>query len=224
MIGQMQAVTGRKPQRRYIDIINASRALLPSLYAAREQRDYQDKMAAIEEDNLALARERIEEEKRQSEKALSLQKSQGRTAKTLGTINLGLTGGLGYMKNRRLKDVYTSDSGGAISSGGPYTSGPAEFGKIESSVKAGGIAPPGAIPTTPTGNWASDIPGALKSPGTYGYAGLGYGAGKLFGGKDKTKSALIGAGVGAGLNYLSGGSITSSVISGILGGGSAFAF
>ena len=218
MIGQMQAVTGRKPRQRYIDIINASTALLPSLYAAREQRDYQERMAAIEEDNLALARERLEEEKRQSEKALSLQKSQGRTANTLGMINLGLTGGLGYTKNKTLKDVLTSDSGGAISSGGPgvVSSGPMGFEKAQTT----GI--PEGVTTAAPGGWASGIPGALKSPGTYGYAGLGYGAGKLFGGKDKTKSALIGAGVGAGLNLLSGGSITSAVISGLLGGGGGF--
>jgi len=48
-----------------------------------------------------------------------------------------------------------------------------------------GIMPSVAAPTS---NWASGIPGALKSPSTYGYGGAGYFGGKLIGGKDKTKA------------------------------------
>ena len=171
-------------------------------------------MAAIEEDNLEFNRQRLEEEKEYARKNLKLQEEQGQKANTLGYINLGLTGGLGYMKNKGLKDVLTSDSGGAISSGGSGAT-PTALG-ITPGVTPGTIAPSPSI--------GSHIGGALKSPGTYGYGGLGYMGGKLIGGKDKTKSALTGAGIGFGLNMLSGGSLTSSIISGLLGGGSAYAF
>jgi len=214
MIAQMQAVTGRKPKRRYIDIINARTPYLPALYAAKEDRAYRKEMTGLEEDRLELDRERFTDEERRAERALKLQKEQGKQANTLGMINLGLTGGLGYMKNKTLKDIITSDSGGITSAGS--TGIPTAMG-ITPGVTAGTIAP--AAPSI-----GSKIGGALKSPGTYGYGGLGYAGGKLIGGKDKTKSALWGAGIGAGLNLLSGGSITSAVISGLLGGGSAYAF
>jgi len=209
MIGQAQAVTGRKPKRRYIDIINARTPYLPGLYAAKEQREYQDKMAGLEEGGLALDRERLEDEQAYAEKHLKLQEEQGNKANTLGMINLSLTGGLGYMKNKTMKDVLTSDSGG-IKSGGAI---PTAMG-ITPGVTPGTIQPASSI--------GSKVGGALTTPGTYGYGAAGYGAAKLFGGKDKTKSALIGAGVGAGLNLLSGGSITSSIISGLLGGGGSY--
>lgn len=203
MISQAQAVTGRKPKRRYIDIINARTPYLPSLYAAKEAREYQDK-------TLALSREQLEEQTRQAEEALDLQKKQGREANTLGMINLGLTGGLGYLKNKTAKDIYAPAAGTAGGGGSPAPLG---------------ITPgvtPGTVISSPS--IGSKIGGALTTPSTYGYGAAGYGAGKLFGGGDKTKSALIGGGVAAGLNLLSGGSITSSIISGLMGGGSAYAF
>ena len=209
MIGQAQAVTGRKPKRRYIDIINARTPYLPGLYAAKEQREYQDKMAGLEEGGLALDRERLEDEQAYAKKQFKLQEEQGNKANTLGYINLGLTGGLGYLKNKTSKAIY-APSTETTSGGTPTAMG------ITPGVTPGTIAPAESI--------GSKIGGALTTPGTYGYGAAGYGAAKLFGGKDKTKSALIGAGVGAGLNLLSGGSITSSIISGLLGGGSAFAF
>ena len=209
MIGQAQAVTGRKPKRRYVDIINARTPYLPALYAAKEDRAYREEMTGLEGERLELDRERLSDEQKRAEKALKLQEKQGSKANILGMVNLGLTGGLGYMKNKTMKDILTSDSGGKVTSAGGLGT-PTAMGITP------GVTPGTIAPTTSIG---SKIGGALTKPGTYGYGGLGYGAAKLFGGKDKTKSALIGAGVGFGANLLSGGSITSSIISGLLGGG-----
>jgi len=210
MIGQAQAVTGRKPKRRYVDIINARTPYLPGLYAAKENRAYREEMTGLEEDRLELDRQRVADEEERAKKQLKLQEEQGKQANTLGMINLGLTGGLGYMKNKTMKDIFTPDAGGKIASGG-------------GSPTAMGITPgvtPGTI--SPTTSLGSKIGGALTTPGTYGYGGLGYAGGKLIGGKDKWKSGLAGAGIGFGLNMLSGGSITSSIISGLLGGGGGY--
>ncbi len=217
MISQSQAITGRKPRRRYVDIINAKTPYLPGLYAAKEDRAYRDEMAQLEKEGLDLSRQRMEDEAKWAEKNLKLQEEQGKKANTLGMINLGLTGGLGYMKNKSLQNILTSDSGGLVSSGGTgvMSSGPMGLAKAE----ATGI--PESIASTP-GSWTSgigsNIGGALTRPGTYGYGALGAFAGKGLGGGDKTRSALWGAGIGAAANLLSGGSITSSIISGILGG------
>ena len=205
MIAQMEAVTGRKPKRRYIDIINERTPYLPGLYAAKEAREYRDEMADLE-------RERFEEETQRAEEALKIQKKQGKEANTLGMINLGLTGGLGYARNKILKDTIISDSGGITSGGGVVSSGPMGLDKATTT----GIVESGTSSIAPS--IGSQIGTAFTKPGTYGYGGLGALSGKFLGGKNKTKSALIGGGVGFAANLLSGGSITESIISGVLGG------
>ena len=197
MITQMQAITGRKPKRRYADIINARLPYLPALYAAKEERKYREEMTDLE-------KERLAEEKRRGKKALELSEEQAKKSNILGLANIGLTAGLKRKELSEIKDILTADEGDATGELTGVGTGITEIAKD-------GVDKEGMF---------EGFGGALKSPSTYGTGMIGGLAGSVLGGKSKTKSALIGAGVGALASLLGGGeSIYEHIVSGLIGGG-----
>lgn len=78
MAEQFEAVTGRKVPRRYRSMITAQAAQLPEVYAARQQREYQEE--AVEQRG---------REFKLAEKGQELQQEQAKRATVIGAMGTG---------------------------------------------------------------------------------------------------------------------------------------
>lgn len=69
MAEQFEAVTGRKVPRRYRSMITAQAAQLPEVYAAKEQRKYQEEAVEQRGKEFKLAKEAQEVQQEQAKRA-----------------------------------------------------------------------------------------------------------------------------------------------------------
>ena len=73
MAEQIEAVTGRRLRKPYRSMITAQAAHLPELYAAREQRAYQQESAGLRARELTLMEESQATQEEQAKRATALQ-------------------------------------------------------------------------------------------------------------------------------------------------------
>ncbi len=205
----MQAVTGRRLPRNDNAINQAMASRLPALYAAKQDRAWDEKVFEAEQDwkkrDEALARESLETAKKQSKKA-----------NLINLANVGASAWMAHSQNNALKEALNADDGEVIET-------PSEF------IKAGISSSGNSVPffsregAGSLGNWTGAlkdhylaIPGGVLTGMT-----LGKQLGKEyipFGG-EKEKEMMGSALVSGGTTYLaSGGDIYSTVASAVIGG------
>ena len=201
----MQAVMGRRLPRNDTAINEAMAARLPALYAAQQDREWNEKVFETEQDwkkqELALEQEAFEESKRQAKRA-----------NLINLANVGASAWLANEQNSSLKEALNADDGAVIETPGELAKMASGSTPFFSKEGAGDL-----------GNWT----GALKDHylaipgGVLAGATLGKQLGREyipFGG-EKEKEILGSALVSGGNTYLaSGGDIYSTVMSGMIGG------
>ncbi len=206
---QMQAVTGRRLPRNDGAINQAMASRLPALYAAKQDRAWDEKVFEAEQDwkkrDEALAKESLEASKDQAKKA-----------NLINLANVGASAWTAHSQNNALKEALNADDGEVIET-------PSELAKTAFS-SVGNSAPffskQGAGDLS---NWT----GALKDHylaipgGVLAGATLGRKLGREyipFGG-EKEKEMMGSALVSGGTTYLaSGGDIYSTIASAVIGG------
>lgn len=206
-LSQIGAVTGRRIRPRYAERINAMTPYLPNIYAQKQQSEYQDKLISLENKKLAQTERLAEEENRLAEKSIKQQKKDARTGTYLSALSTVGQLGIGGLKWKTLADALAGGGGGTTPAVGSSIPGGIDLGIGTGGMDAGA-----------GGGLMGGITGALGKSGTWAGAGVGTLAGSMLGGKDAWKGALIGGGAGAFTNWLSGGDLTSMIMSGMLGG------
>ncbi len=207
---QMQAVTGRVLPREDVALREVMASRLPAYYQAKQQRDFDERVfaanQAANERNDAMAREALEQKKKQA-----------RTANLISLADVAATAYLSREQNHALADTLNADDAVPESSA-------TEAVRMATPLASGGDAPffsrEGAGDLK---NWT----GALKDhwlaipAGVVTGVGLGRDLGREyvpFGGEAE-KEAIGSAVVSGGTTYLaSGGDIYSSVVSAVAGG------
>lgn len=210
-LAQLQAVTGRRIKPKYRDIIEAQVPYLLDRYRIKKENELTqqglDLQAKGLEQNTALAREALDEEKKQA-----------RRSNLIALGNLGLQTGLGaysVFSDKTPEAPIISPKTTDIAQ--KTTAITPDLG-FTSSETGGSTAVPflsksGILDTS---KWK----GAFTEPSTYGGAGIGTLAARTIG-KDKSTltKALIGAGAGGLASAaFSGGSPYESVVGAVLGG------
>lgn len=206
---QMQGTAGvvrRRPT--YVDTINAQRQFLPQIIANKANKELADatiandaKRLGLEERNLGIAETGNQiSERALAETARSNSASEAYNARNLDLLQRG---------QDFEKDVAQRQAGGEMLKLGLNLSG-SSAGK-------------GLMDRLPGGaeGTMGKIGGAVAPALTGGLAG--YGAAKMFGGKNKFKGALFGAGAGLLSGFLGGnwgnwGSMGGSTLGGLAGG------
>ena len=84
---QVEAITGRRIRKPYSSMISAQSAHLPEVYAAREQRQYQEEQTGLRARELTLMEEAQETRQEQQRRATALQ------AAGTGAMVGGMVGG-----------------------------------------------------------------------------------------------------------------------------------
>lgn len=70
---QIEAITGRRIRKPYSSMISAQAAHLPEVYAAREQREYQQEQTGLRARELTLMEESQQTQEEQARRATALQ-------------------------------------------------------------------------------------------------------------------------------------------------------
>lgn len=92
---QIEAITGRRLRTPYRSMITAQAAHLPEVYAAKEQRQYQEEAAGMRARELTLAKESQEIQQEQTKRATALQ-AVG-TGAMIGAYAASPAGGVGIL-------------------------------------------------------------------------------------------------------------------------------
>lgn len=219
MASQLFSVKGKKPQYNYTEAINAQLPYVPAMYQAKQSREQADLEFQANKDYLKDQTELSEEALAQQEK----------DAKISNIIALGKVGTDTYFANEAAKSSPSTTNAVNEVVDNDVLGGDA--GDISNAVDQRSEGTGKALLDYLKPNQGlteisnkENLVGGLDSALTVGNVTQSGGAGLIAGGlvnkpKDKTKSALYGAGAGALLNYLSsGGDLYSTAIGGVSGG------